>query len=94
MQERAVYVAQGALTAHGAELPTHSMTVFSQQPGVSVTASEDTRIAVIGGEPVGRRFIEWNFVSSRKERIDQAREDWRAGRFDKVVGDEAEFIPY
>ena len=94
VQERAVYVAQGALTAHGAELPTHSMTVFSQQPGVSVTASEDARIAVIGGEPVGRRFIEWNFVSSRKERIDQAREDWRAGRFDKVVGDEAEFIPY
>jgi len=92
--ERAVYVAQGALTAHGSELPAHSMTVFAREPGVSVTATEDTRIAVIGGEPVGRRFIEWNFVSSRKERIEQAKDDWRAGRFDKVVGDETEFIPY
>lgn len=92
--ERAVYVASGALRAHGSELPTHSMTIFSQEPGVAVTATEDTRIAVIGGEPVGKRFIEWNFVSSSKTRIDQAREDWRAGRFDKVVGDEEAFIPY
>ncbi|MDF0752425.1 pirin family protein [Marinobacter sp. 71-i] len=92
--ERAVYVAKGALSAHGSELPTHSMTVFAPEPGVSITATEDTRIALIGGEPLGRRFIEWNFVSSRKERIDQAREDWRAGRFAKVVGDEVEYIPY
>lgn len=92
--ERAVYVAKGALRAHGSELPAHSMTIFSREPGVAVTAAEDTRIAVIGGEPVGKRFIEWNFVSSSKTRIDQAREDWRAGRFDKVVGDEEAFIPY
>lgn len=91
---RAVYVASGALGAHGSELPTHSMTIFSQEPGVAVTATEDTRIAVIGGEPLGKRFIEWNFVSSSKNRIDQAREDWRAGRFDKVVGDEEAYIPY
>lgn len=92
--ERAVYIASGALRAHGSELPTHSMTIFSQEPGVAVTATEDTRIAVIGGEPLGKRFIEWNFVSSSKTRIDQAREDWRAGRFDKVVGDEEAYIPY
>jgi redox-sensitive bicupin YhaK (pirin superfamily) len=70
------------------------MTVFSSEPGVAITATEDSRIAVIGGEPLGKRFIEWNFVSSSKARIDQAREDWRAGRFEKVVGDEEEFIPY
>ncbi|MDX1560095.1 MAG: pirin family protein [Marinobacter sp.] len=92
--ERAVYVASGALRAHGSELPTHSMTIFSQEPGVAVTATENTRIAVIGGEPLGKRFIEWNFVSSRKARIDKAREDWRAGRFEKVVGDEEAFIQY
>jgi len=92
--ERAVYVASGVLRAHGSELPTHSMTVFSPEPGVAVTATEDTRIVVIGGEPLGKRFIEWNFVSSSKARIDKAREDWRAGRFAKVVGDEEAFIPY
>ena len=92
--ERAIYVASGALKAHGSELPTHSMTVFAPEPGVSITATEDTRIALIGGAPVGRRFIEWNFVSSRKERIEQAKDDWRAGRFTKVVGDEEEYIPY
>jgi hypothetical protein len=92
--ERAVYVAHGALRAHGSELPTHSMTVFSREPGVAVTATDDTRIVVIGGQALGKRFIEWNFVSSSKARIDQAKEDWRAGRFEKVVGDEEAFIPY
>jgi len=92
--ERAVYVASGALRAHGSELPTHSMTIFSRQPGVAITATEDTRIAVIGGEPLAKRFIEWNFVSSSKARIGTAREDWRAGRFEKVVGDEEAYIPY
>jgi len=92
--ERAVYVAHGALRAHGSELPTHSMTVFSRETGVAVTATDDTRIVVIGGQALGKRFIEWNFVSSSKARIDQAKEDWRAGRFEKVVGDEEAFIPY
>ncbi|MEX0605616.1 MAG: pirin family protein [Marinobacter sp.] len=91
--ERAVYVVEGALKAAGSYLPTHSMTVFSRGELVTVTADEDTRLVVIGGEPVGRRFIEWNFVSSRKERITQAKDDWQAGRFDKVIGDEVEFIP-
>jgi len=92
--ERAIYVASGALTAQGSELPTHSMAVFAPDSDVCVTATEDARIALIGGAPVGRRLIEWNFVSSRKERIEQARDDWRAGRFTKVVGDEEEYIPY
>ncbi|WP_296935839.1 pirin family protein [uncultured Marinobacter sp.] len=92
--ERAVYVASGALRASGSELSTHSMTVFSSEPGVAITATKDARIVVIGGEPLGKRFIEWNFVSSSKSRIDQAKEDWRAGRFEKVVGDEEAFIPY
>jgi redox-sensitive bicupin YhaK (pirin superfamily) len=48
---------------------------------------------VIGGEALGPRLVDWNFVSSRKARIEQAREDWRAGRFPKVPGDEEEFIP-
>ena len=53
------------------------------------------RLAVLGGEPLdGPRFVWWNFVSSRKERIEQAKEDWQRNRFDQVVpGDTTEFIP-
>ena len=92
-EERAVYVAGGALKARGPVIPEHAMAVFANLPGVVLEASADSRIAIIGGERMGRRFIDWNFVSSRKERIEQAREDWKAGRFPKVVGDETEFIP-
>jgi len=50
-------------------------------------------VMLLGGEPVGERFIEWNFVSSSKERIEQAKNEWREGRFAGVPGDEIEFIP-
>ena len=52
----------------------------------------DARVVLIGGAPLGHRFMVWNFVSSRKERIVQAQDDWEAQRFDKVPG-ETEFIP-
>ncbi len=92
-EERAVYVASGELTAHDAVMPEFSMTIFANQPGITVTATTAARIALIGGASVGPRFIDWNFVSSRKERIEQAKRDWTEGRFAKVVGDEVEFIP-
>ncbi len=92
-QERAVYVASGALTTRDVELPEYSLTIFANQPGIAVTATTAARIAIVGGAPIGKRFIEWNFVSSRKERIEQAKRDWTEGRFGKVVGDEVEFIP-
>lgn len=91
--ERAVYVASGALQAGATALPTHSMAIFASDPDVSVTATEDVRIALIGGAPLGKRFIDWNFVSSRRERIEEAKQAWRAGQFARVAGDEDEFIP-
>lgn len=91
--ERAVYVASGALQAADTEMPEHSLTVFAAHSGVVVTATQDASIAIVGGAPVGERYIDWNFVSSREERISQAKEDWRQGRFAKVPGDEEEFIP-
>lgn len=60
---------------------------------LTVTATQESRIVVIGGEPLGERHIYWNFASSRKERIEKAKRDWREGRFAKVKGDEIEFIP-
>jgi redox-sensitive bicupin YhaK (pirin superfamily) len=61
-----------------------------EQPVIG--ARGDARVMLIGGQPLGHRFINWNFVSSRKARIEPARDDWRAQRFDSVPG-ETEFIP-
>lgn len=91
--ERAVYVAQGGLKTRETTIGEHAMAVFANVAGVVLEATEESRIAIIGGEHLGERHIEWNFVSSRKERIEQAKRDWQAGRFAKVPGDEIEFIP-
>ena len=91
--ERAVYVVSGSLAAQGASLPQHSMAVLSGEKNIELSATEEARIAIIGGEPLGQRYIDWNFVSSRKERIEAAKEDWKGGRFPRVPGDEEEFIP-
>jgi redox-sensitive bicupin YhaK (pirin superfamily) len=57
-------------------------------------ASEPTRLALVGGAPLdGKRHIWWNFVSSSPERLQQAKRDWKAGRFPRVAGDESEFTP-
>ena len=91
--ERAVYVAEGELTADGTVIHEHTMAVFSNAPGIELTATRDSRIAIIGGEHLGNRYMEWNFVSSRRERIEQAKSDWKAQTFPKVLGDEKEFTP-
>ncbi|MDX5362898.1 MAG: pirin family protein [Pseudazoarcus pumilus] len=91
--ERALYVADGELKARDVALPAHSLAILDGTQGVEVEAVAESRIALIGGDPVGPRFIDWNFVSSRKERIAQARADWQTGRFPKVPGDSEEFIP-
>ncbi len=92
-EERGLYVAKGKLRAGGTEVPEYSMAVLEAHEGVTVEAIEDTRLALVGGEPLGRRFIEWNFVSSRKERIEQAKDDWQNRRFPIVPGDEEDYIP-
>lgn len=92
-QERGLYVANGAVDLAGQAVNTYEMAVLSGG-GVNIEAtSDDTRIALIGGEKLGARYIDWNFVSSRKERIEQARADWQAQKFDKVPGDDQEYIP-
>lgn len=92
-RERALYVVSGALRLGGTTLPAHSMAILFPASGVVVEAETDSRMALIGGEPLGERFIDWNFVSSRKERIEQAKADWRARRYPPVPGDDEEFIP-
>ncbi|AQZ96284.1 pirin family protein [Halopseudomonas phragmitis] len=92
-QERAVYVASGKLKARDTEVPEHCLAIIGNHPGVVVEAVSESRIGILGGEKMAPRFVEWNFVSSRRERIDQAKADWKARRFPTVPGDEDEFIP-
>lgn len=93
VEERAVYVVSGQLKARDTDISEHDMAIFSQSADIVLTAAEPSRIAVIGGERLGHRYIEWNFVSSRKERIEEAKKQWQAGEFPKVAGDVEEFIP-
>ncbi len=91
--ERAVYVAQGSVDFAGSTYEAGNMLVF--EPGATPTlrTPAGASIVALGGEPVGPRFIEWNFVSSSQERIEQAKADWRAGRMKLPDGDSDEFIP-
>ena len=93
VEELAIYVAKGSVTVDDTVINEHSMAVINTSLDVSVLAQKNTRLAIIGGENLDKRYIDWNFVSSSKERIEEAKEDWKAERFPKVPGDEDEFIP-
>ncbi len=70
------------------------MLVFARGADVVLRATDDARIVLIGGTPIdGERHIWWNYVSSSKARIEQAKHDWREGRFPRIPGDDVEFIP-
>jgi redox-sensitive bicupin YhaK (pirin superfamily) len=91
--ERAAYVAAGEVECEGATYHAGQMIVFAaESPGV-VRAPRGATVMLLGGEPLGPRFIEWNFVSSSKDRIEQAKADWRAGRMKLPDADDQDFIP-
>ena len=93
-QERAVYVVDGAITYGNERAERGRMLVFEQEGRVVLRAATASRIVLLGGVPIdGERHIWWNFVSSSKARIEQAKCDWKEGRFPIVPGDETEFIP-
>jgi redox-sensitive bicupin YhaK (pirin superfamily) len=85
--QRAVYLVAGSLQVGDTELAEQGLTVFGDTPGLRLSARQPSRVAIIGGEPLGRRYMWWNFVSSRKERIDRAKEDWKADRIGRVPGE-------
>jgi len=91
--ERAAYVAQGSVEVDGHTYGVGQMLVFRPGETVAVKAVTDAIVMLLGGEPVGERFIDWNFVSSSKDRIEQAKADWRAGRMKLPDADDQEFIP-
>jgi redox-sensitive bicupin YhaK (pirin superfamily) len=92
--ERGIYIVAGEIDIAGDVFAAGQLLVFRPGDRITVKANAPSRIAVIGGEPLdGPRHVWWNFVSSRKERIEQAKNEWREGRFQGVPGDEIEFIP-
>jgi redox-sensitive bicupin YhaK (pirin superfamily) len=92
--ERAAYVVEGSLSCGPETAETGRMLVFSKGARVTLEAHTETRVMLLGGAPLeGKRHIWWNFVSSRPERLEQAKLDWQQGRFPLVPGDEEESIP-
>jgi redox-sensitive bicupin YhaK (pirin superfamily) len=91
--ERAAYVAAGEVEIDGQRLGPGRMAVFAPRSPAVLRAVVPSIVMGLGGEPVGPRYLDWNFVSSSRERLEQARADWRAGRMKLPDLDHDEFIP-
>jgi redox-sensitive bicupin YhaK (pirin superfamily) len=92
-EERGAYLVSGEVEIDGREFTGGRLIVFKPGAEIVVAGKTDARFLLLGGAPLGPRHVWWNFVSSRRERIEQAKEDWRAGRFGTVPGDAQDFIP-
>lgn len=91
--ERGIYIAKGSIEVNGISYKAGQMLVFSQGVDPVIHSKEKAILMLLGGDHVGDRYIWWNFVSSRKERIEQAKEDWKEGRIQLPPTDNLEFIP-
>lgn len=91
--ERGFYIVNGSVEVAGNNYHQGQMLVFTKSADPLIIAKENTTLMMLGGEPLGERFIWWNFVSSRKERIEQAKEDWKQGRIILPPNDNKEFVP-
>lgn len=91
--ERGIYVAKGSIEVAGRTYVAGQMLVFSKGADPKIMSKGTSTLMLLGGEPLGEKFIWWNFVSSRKERIEQAKADWREGRIILPPMDNQEFVP-
>jgi redox-sensitive bicupin YhaK (pirin superfamily) len=93
-EERAIYLIDGEIDIAGDRFGAGRLLIVRPGDLLTVTAVSDVHLVLLGGAAMdGPRHIWWNFVSSRKERIEQAKADWKSARFDTVPGDAVEFIP-
>lgn len=91
--ERGIYIAKGSIEVGGKIYLAGMLLVFTKGSDPAIVAKEDSTLMMLGGEPLGDRYIWWNFVSSRKERIEQAKADWQEGRIILPPNDNHEFVP-
>jgi len=97
-EDRGLYVVEGEIEIGGQRFDANKMMTFRTGDEITITAISDSRLMLLGGEPLGQRYIWWNFVASSKEKIIAAREawregDWEHGRFQLPPDDNQEFIP-
>ena len=94
IEERAIYILSGIIDIDGDTFGPHQLIVFKPGEVIRIRSSEESHCVLLGGDSIGsKRYIWWNFVSSSQEKIEQAKEEWRTGKFGIVPGDEEEFIP-
>ena len=93
LPECAIYVASGRVRIGARTVGPKTLAVLEAGAVVDLVAAEASRVVVLGGPSIGKRFIDWNFVSSSEERIEQAKQDWRLRRFPSIPGDDVEFEP-
>lgn len=91
--ERAIYIIKGSIEIEHQTYKAGQMLVFDKNEEPTILAKEKTTLMLLGGEPLGDRYIWWNFVSSRKERIEQAKNDWLNGKIILPPNDDKEFVP-
>jgi redox-sensitive bicupin YhaK (pirin superfamily) len=91
--ERGIYIVKGSVEISGTTYPAGRMIVFTKGVDPVLYAKETTTLMLLGGEPLGERYIWWNFVSSKKDRIEQAKADWKEGRIILPPNDNHEFVP-
>jgi len=91
--ERGVYIVKGSVEVNSITYDDGKLLVFTKDADPLIIAKENTTLMMLGGEHLGDRYIWWNFVSSRKERIEQAKEDWKQGRILLPPTDNEEFVP-
>ncbi len=91
--ERGIYIVKGSISVNGITYTEGKLLVFTKGVDPLIIANENSTLMMLGGEHLGDRYIWWNFVSSRKERIDQAKEDWKQGRILLPPTDNEEFVP-
>lgn len=92
-RERAVYVVEGDIAVAGQTYGANEILVLAEDTDVTFTSANGARVMLLGGAPIdGERHLWWNFVSSSGERLEQAKDDWKNNRFDRIAGDD-EFIP-
>ena len=93
-EERGLYLVSGRIAIAGREIEAGRLVAFKHKAEILIQALEPAHLMLLGGEPMdGPRHIWWNFVSSSKEKIEAAKEEWRTGKFKIVPGDDKEFIP-
>jgi redox-sensitive bicupin YhaK (pirin superfamily) len=93
-EERAIYTLSGEVVISGDSFPVERLLVFKPGDEIVVSSNSGAHFMLFGGASLGsKRYIWWNFVSSSRERIEQAKQEWKTGRFDIVPGDEEEFVP-